>query len=335
VARTFRREFGHEPLYFFEEFSKEAVAAASIGQVHKARRGHQHFAVKVQYPGVSESLQSDLAVVKPLALRLFGLRENDVGDYFREVEERLIEETDYELELERSVELSSRCAHIPNVRFPRFFREFSSKKILTSEWIDAPTLDKFADSDASQELRDKIGQALWDFYDYQIHELRLFHADPHPGNFLVSDNKLVPLDFGCTKRIEGEFYHKHFAFLDPGLLSDRASLERSMRDMRLILPDDTEQDARRLIELCSRSVALLAKPFHQECFDFGDPTYLASIRELGEQIECEGFGPSTLRGARGSRHSLYVNRVYFGLYNLLARLRARVKTGQAWKITKV
>jgi len=327
VARTFKREFGHEPGYFFEEFSSDAVAGASIGQVHKARRARQYFAVKVQYPGVAESLRTDLAVVKPLALRLFGLRESDVEDYFREVEERLLEETDYQLELERSLELAGQCLAIPNLRFPRFYREFSSKKILTSEWIEGVTLDKFADSDAPQQLRDTIGQALWDFYHHQIHRLRFFHADPHPGNFLVSEQKLVVLDFGCTKKIEPDFYRRHFAFLDPAILRDTARLETAMREMRLILPEDSQWQVRRLVDVCRRFVALLAQPFHSEIFDFGDPSYLASIRELGEQSEREGFGPSTMRGARGCAHSLYLNRAYFGIYNLLARLRARVKTG--------
>ncbi len=326
VARTFRREFGREPLEFFDEFSREAVAGASIGQVHKARRGNLCFAVKVQYPGIADSLRSDLAVVKPLALRLFGLREEDVSDYFREVEERLMEETDYEHELERSLELTGQCACLAGVRFPKFFREYSSRRILTSEWIDGVPFDAYCDGNASQKERDRIGQALWDFYDFQIHELKRFHADPHPGNFLVSDGKLVPLDFGCTKQLDPHFHKRHFAFLDERLLEDDASLERALRELRILLPEDGSAQTRNMLDLCRRSIALLARPFHEGEFNFGDPEYLREIRYLGEQSEREGYGPKMLRGARGSAESLYVNRAYFGLYNLLARLRARVMT---------
>lgn len=326
VVRTFKREFAQEPLEIFDTFSREAVAGASIGQVHKATRGALSFAVKVQYPGVADSLRSDLAVIKPLALRLFGLREEDVAHYFREVEERLLEETDYLRELEHSIELSACCAHIEGLRFPRYYREFSSRRILTSEWIEGLALDKYCESDAPQHERDRLGQALWDFYHHQIHVLRRFHADPHPGNFLVSSGQLVPLDFGCTKTLDEHFYRCHFAFLDESLLEDRAALEQAMRQMRILLPTDSPREVQRLIELARRSIALLARPFHEGEFDFGDPSYLAEIRELGELSERQGYGPAMLRGARGSAESLYVNRAYFGLYNLLARLRARVLT---------
>ena len=112
VAQTFRREFGKGPEDLFDHFEKKASHGASIGQVHRARLKGRDYAVKVQYPGVAQSLKSDLAVVKPIALRILGLREADVDSYFREVEMRLLEETDYRHELERSVELTAASAHL-------------------------------------------------------------------------------------------------------------------------------------------------------------------------------------------------------------------------------
>ena len=323
VVRTFRREFGKGPLDIFDTFEPSAARAASIGQVHRATLDGRKFAVKVQYPGVAESLRSDLAVVKPIALRLLGLREHDVAQYFKEVECRLLEETDYAQELKRSMELSSACAHLEGLVFPSYHPEFSSARILTMGWVDGIPLDVYADSDATDGERNKIGQALWDFYSHQIHELRLFHADPHPGNFLISGGKLCALDFGCTKAIDEDFYQKQFAFLNPAMAHDQTKLIEAMEAMDLLIEADGPEDRQKLIAICKKSVELLAKPFRSERFHFGDPEFMASIYELGQENRTNE-ALQGLRGQRGSAHSIYVNRAFFGLYSLLSRLNATV-----------
>jgi len=285
----------------------------------------------VQYPGVADSLRSDLMVIKPIALQLLGLKEKDVAAYFTEVEARLTEETNYGLELERSQQLSSDCAHLENVAFPRYYPELSTSRILTMDWLDGLPLDRFADSAASQEERDRIGQALWDFYDYQIHTLRLFHADPHPGNFLaLQDGRLGILDFGCTKQIEEEFYYQQFRFLDPRLADDEAGLQKALHEMNVYLPEDDERTRELITEVAKESLHLLAQPFYGEEFDFGRQDFLQEIYEMGENNQ----RPDELRqmrGARGRADSIYANRAYFGRYSLPPPLRARVKTSlPAW-----
>jgi predicted unusual protein kinase regulating ubiquinone biosynthesis (AarF/ABC1/UbiB family) len=325
VARTFRREFGREPHELFDEFSREALHGASIGQVHKARKAGRDLAVKVQYPGVADSLKNDLRIVKPLALQVLGLRERDVAAYFAEVEERLLEETDYARELEKSQQLSAASAHLAHLRFPAYYPEWSSARVLTMDWVDGEPLDRFADGPANQAARDQIGQALWDFYHHQIHELRVFHADPHPGNFLIRDGDLWVLDFGCTKALKPEFYHLQFQFLDPALLDDAGRLERALESLNVILPDDDANFRQQIVLLCRGSLDLVGKPFRSETFDFGDPEFMQAIYDLGLESRNNEIVRSP-RGSRGSPHTIYVNRAYFGLYSLLARLRARVRT---------
>ncbi len=324
VVRTFRREFGRSPEEMFDRFSSSAAHGASIGQVHQASKGGRDFAVKVQYPGVADSLSSDLAVVKPIALRMFGLREEDLRPYFKEVEERLLEETDYHLELERSLELSSRCDHLPGLRFPSYYPEYSSRRILTMEWMNGLPLDRFADSDVAQEERDRIGQTIWDFYHHQVHVLGRFHADPHPGNFLIApDGAVVVLDFGCTKAIPPAFRRSYFKLLDHETLDDPDRFEESLEHLGILRPSDASQIRGAILESALVSTRLLARPFHTERFDFGDSSYMSSIVAMGETNRKNAAlmeaGP-----ARGSADSLYLNRAYFGLYSLMGRLRARV-----------
>ena len=325
VVRTFRREFGKDPREIIDTIEPQAAHAASIGQVHRATLRGRAFAVKVQYPGVAQSLRSDLGVVKPIALQILGLRERDVAAYFKEVEARLLEETDYEKELHSAMELSTACAHLPQIRFPEYHPEFSSRRVITMDWMIGEPFDVFADGPALQDHRNRIGQALWDFYAYQIHHLRHFHADPHPGNFLINGDHLCVLDFGCTKTIGPDFYSKQFAFLDPTLETNPARLAAAMESMDILLPSDTPAQRNHLTEFCKKSLELLALPFRMGHFDFDNPAFMKSIYELGEENQKNG----TLRGIRGQRGSadtIYLNRTFFGLYSLLARLRSCIKT---------
>lgn len=325
VRRTLEKEFGQSVETLFDSFTPEAAHGASIGQVHVATRAGQKLAVKVQYPGVADSMRSDLRVVKPVALQVLGLREEDIAHYFEEVETRLLEETDYHLELSRSQELAAACASLAHVRFPTYYPERCSRRVLTMDWIDGLTLDRFADGPASQAERDQIGQALWDFYAHQIHTLHLFHADPHPGNFLVSNGELWVLDFGCTRAITPEFHAKQFAFLNPELLEDDVKFEAALRSMEVLLPSDGPVEQRKVMDLARESIELLSRPFRTGRFDFSEPSFMRAMYEMGDANRQDQTLLS-LRGARGRAESVYLNRAYFGLFSLLHRLRAVVDT---------
>ncbi|MEO0416987.1 MAG: AarF/ABC1/UbiB kinase family protein, partial [Verrucomicrobiota bacterium] len=278
VVKTFRREFGQSPSEIFGSFTQQAVHGASIGQVHKATKGEQTFAVKVQYPGVGDSLKSDLAVVKPFALQILGLKERDIAPYLKEVEAKLLEETDYRVELKRSIDLSARSAHLAGIRFPKYYPEFSGARVITMDWLEGLPLDQFVAANPSQEQLNQVGQAIWDFYHFQIHELKQFHADPHPGNFLVdADNQVCVLDFGCTKEIPEDYHRDYFRFLDAALLDDPARFEAALRQLDLVTDEDSEYERRVIIENAMMGTRLLGRPFHEGSFDFGDQSYMESI----------------------------------------------------------
>ena len=94
--------------------------------------------------------------------------------------------------------MANACAHIPNLVFPKYYEAYSSERIITMDYMHGEHLSEFTAYNSNQELSNVLGQALWDFYMYQIHTLKQVHADPHPGNFLISKNgELIALDFGC------------------------------------------------------------------------------------------------------------------------------------------
>ncbi len=334
VVKTFRQSFGKAPTEIFDTFSKDAVNAASIGQVHQATLNGKKLAVKIQYPGVAESIKSDLRMVKPFAIRILNMNEKDIELYMQEVESKLLEEADYELELKRSIEISKACSHLPDLFFATYYPEYSSKKILTMDWLEGKHLSEFLKTNPPQAVRNRIGQALWDFYDYQIHTLRAVHADPHPGNFLFThEGKVGVIDFGCIKEIPQEYYDNYFIVINPYLLKDEATLLQTFKNLGFILPQDTPEQQKLFAGLFKGMIELLGKPFHQETFDFGNDAYFQEIYQYAENLaRTEELRKANQ--ARGSRHGLYINRTYFGLYSILNQLKANIRTSKPEFLSK-
>ena len=327
VLKTFQQVFGKRPSEIFDSFSQSAVNAASIGQVHVATLKGKKLAVKVQYPGVGNSVKSDLAMVKPIALSMFKLNAADYNEFIGEVQSRLLEETDYKLELERSMELSQKCKHIPNLIFPTYYPEFSGDKVLTMDWIEGKPLGEYLKSGSlTRQESQVIGQALWDFYHFQIHTLKSLHADPHPGNFIITeDKKLGVLDFGCVKEIPNTFYKIYFQLLNKDFLTDKVRQPKIFRELKFIYEDDTKADQDFFVGIFLQMVELLGRPFRTPEFDFSDMEYFAALYKFGEDIgSLKAFRDS--KKARGVKDALYINRTYYGLFNLLHQLKAKVNT---------
>jgi predicted unusual protein kinase regulating ubiquinone biosynthesis (AarF/ABC1/UbiB family) len=326
VVKTFQNYFKKNPTEIFEEFGKSAANAASIGQVHKATKGGKELAVKVQYPGVAESVRSDLKLVRPFATRLFNINDQELDQYMEEVEEKLLEETDYILEVKRSQEISKDCAHITDLFFPAYYPELSSERIITMDWLEGKHIKEFMLTDPDESIRSSIGQAMWDFYHHQIHVLKKVHADPHPGNFLMRSNgTLGVIDFGCVKEIPDEFYGIYFKLMSQELVMNDEQLVPLLMELNFLYPDDTAEERRVFTSVFKEMTTLLGKPFHTDSFDFSDPEYFNSIYALSERLS-KMKEIRNSRHARGSRHGLYINRTYFGLYQLLNQLGVKIRT---------
>lgn len=324
VLKTFKTNFGKTPYEIFDEFNATSVNAASIGQVHVAVKDGKKLAVKIQYPGVANSISSDLAMVKPIAIRMFNLQGKDSDKYFKEVEDKLIEETNYLLELEQSQEVVAACKKIENLVFPNYYSEFSSEKIITMDWMTGKHLSEFTKINTNPEVANKIGQALWDFYMYQIHILKKVHADPHPGNFLVNDeNQLVALDFGCMKQIPTDFYTPYFELIDKKVINDPKIFNDKLFELEILRKDDSAAEIAYFTEMFHDLLSLFTKPFQAETFDFSDESFFESIAQLGERFS-KDTNLRKMNGNRGSKHFIYMNRTFFGLYNLMFDLKATI-----------
>jgi predicted unusual protein kinase regulating ubiquinone biosynthesis (AarF/ABC1/UbiB family) len=327
VRKMFRQAFDQYPEDLFDSFSKEAVNAASIGQVHQGVIDGQKYAIKIQYPGVADSLKSDLRLISPVASRILGLKKSEIAPYLEEVELKLIEETDYHRELQNSKVIIEGCKQLNNLEFPEFINDLSNDRVITMSWMEGEPLSEWLKSNPDQAERDKIGQSLWNFYQHQIHKLKFMHADPHPGNFIITKaGKLGVIDFGCVKELPDEFYNAYMDLLKSGEKDvQSADFVKALYKLDLLSENDKLNAKELILSTFQRMFQLVGKPFFSETFDFSNDAYFQSIFEQGESLSKD----PALRGltARGSRHFIYFNRTYFGLYQLLNKIGAKVKTG--------
>ncbi len=328
VIKTFKKYFGKAPSDMFDTFDANAINAASIGQVHKATAEGKELAVKIQYPGVAESISSDLALVKPIAMSMFNIQAKDSDKYFTEVETKLFEETNYTLELAQSNEVAKACAHIPNLVFPKYYKQYSCERVLTMDWMTGKHLSEWVKTKPSQESANKVAQALWDFYMFQVHELKKVHADPHPGNFLVdAEENLIAIDFGCMKQIPDSFYKPYFELAETRNLNDPAVYKEKLYELEILLAKDTQAEIVYFSNLFYEILSLLTQPFQSDTFDFSDEQFFGKLAAIGERY-ANDKELRKMNVNRGSKHFIYINRTFFGLFSLLHDLKATVSTTQ-------
>jgi predicted unusual protein kinase regulating ubiquinone biosynthesis (AarF/ABC1/UbiB family) len=163
---------------------------------------------------------------------------------------------------------------------------------------------------------------------FQIHGLRKVQADPHPGNFLINKKaKLVAIDFGCIKKIPENFYGPYFDLSSREVLNDAKLFEQKLEALEILTKSDSKEERKFFTALFHQMLTLFTKPFQSEEFDFGDATFWDEIGDLAQQFTSQ----SELRkmnNNRGSKHFIYVNRTFFGLYSLLNDLKAKVEVNR-------
>ena len=203
AAKMVTDELGAPPERVFLDWDDIPIAAASVGQVHRAvTHDGREVAVKVQYPGVAESIDADLDNAEAF-YRLgtaFVLKGLDAKGLVDELRTRMRDELDYTLEARSQIEFGTHFAGHPFVTIPAVDLATSTKRILTTEWVDAMSWAEFEPT-AHSVARHHAGESIWRFAQHAIHRLGAFNGDPHPGNYRFgSDGGVTFLDFGLVKR---------------------------------------------------------------------------------------------------------------------------------------
>jgi predicted unusual protein kinase regulating ubiquinone biosynthesis (AarF/ABC1/UbiB family) len=310
------RELGAPIEHLFSEFDDEPVAAASIGQVHRAIARmpdgtERAVAVKVQYPGVADAIDADLRTADLLgALLALGFKSLNPEDMVAEIKERLREELDYSREAENQRLFAGFYRDHPFVHVPDVIDHLSTSRILTTELVSGSTFDDVLRW--PQDERDKAGEAIFRFVFRSLYRFRAFNGDPHPGNYLFhGDGRVTFLDFGLVK---------HFTEDEMSMFKDMVSAA--------VLEHDMEK-YRRIIE----GAGMLAPDAPVSTEEAGDyfAHFYEPVRESRSLTWTTDYATSIVRHtfdrtsaiaqyATVPRSFVFIQRINLGLYAILGQL---------------
>jgi len=260
VRKVIEEDLGGRVSDHFAEFEEEAFAAASIGQVHRARTDDgRDLAVKVQYPGIAEAVEADLRNLNlfvPLIKRIApGI---DTKSLLAEVRDRISEELDYELEAQSQRTIQRALRGHPFAFVPRVETALSSRRVLVSEYVEGRTFGQARE--LGEEERDRFGEILFRFFFSTLTHLSVALGDPHPGNYLLMDDgRVCFLDFGLVRHVDQEHLAGERALADAVFQRDAEGVRRTMAALGYIADPD-EFNAQRLLEQLLGAAEWLFEP---------------------------------------------------------------------------
>ncbi len=320
IAAQIERELGGPPEALFDEFHRTALAAASIGQVHRARTDDgRDVVVKVQYPGVDDAVDSDLAHLK-IALRASGLvrvPRAALDRVFTEVKARLHEELDYCNEADNVQFFRRAHADDERVVIPDVVGERSSQRVLTLTHEPGHHISELDELDFSQEIRDRLGETLFSIMTNQLFQMHAIHADPNPANFAFrSDGVVVLYDFGCVKHLDIEVMRAYLDTVRASLDERYDAVEAGLLRMGARNPDRPALPP----EFYKEWRDIFVEPFAADrAFDYG-------ASDLHHEVvkRIPGFLARHAASFQPPSELVFVDRVVAGHYGNLKNLRARV-----------
>ena len=313
-----RNELGDDPESIFAEFDKRAFAAASLGQVHRARlKTGEEVAIKIQYPGIARTIREDFRNLQPFLLpaRLTKDWEN-TKDQFEDLRMRLEQETDYELEASNLEKARPLFREDDGIIVPRVYTPFSTPRVLTMERLGGLHIDSFLARDPAQEERNDFARKLWRAWYRLMYAGRMYYADFHPGNFLfLDDGRLGVIDFGYVTQITDDIWDL-FRMMDRALTTGRQDDRIDAIKEWMWATDESSSDER--VRLGDAFADWCWRPRY--CggeFDFADEAnFRRGVDLFAEMVR--------KRYSRARPITPTISRQLFGIWSLMYRLKAKV-----------
>ena len=320
LHRVLGREYGKGWERRFAEFSDEPIAAASIGPVHRARtRDGRDLALKIQYPGVATSINSDVDNVAAL-LRMANVLplDIDVRGIANEAKRQLQQEADYIAE-GRFVEQYARLvADDPDLLVPRVHWDYTTARVMAMDFIDGVPLEQMARDDVPQKQRDRLGAALEHLLFRELFEFRVMQTDPNFANYLYQPDtgRLVLLDFGATQEFPAGFVENYRRITRAVIRGDRQAIAEQAVAIGYVEAGAPPERVKATVDV----ILLVCEPLrHRGRYDFGASDLTARARDLGFDLVVK---QGLLKAPPPA--TMFLHRKLAGMYLLVARLGARV-----------
>jgi predicted unusual protein kinase regulating ubiquinone biosynthesis (AarF/ABC1/UbiB family) len=320
VRRVLGREYGKGWEARFRDFDLEPIAAASIGQVHAAVAADgRALALKIQYPGVARSIDSDVNNVAAL-LRIARILpvELDVSGIVAEAKRQLRQEADYLLEAEHLRRYRKLVADEEAFEVPRVHADLTTRRVLAMDHARGQPIEELAARGVSQQRRDTAGRLLQGLVFRELFEFRFMQTDPNFANYLLAPEgeRIVLLDFGSARELAPEFSARYAHVCRAALAGDREAVRRAAVEIGYLDDGEREDRARGVVDL----ILLICEPIrHRGVYDFGRSHLAARARDAGLDLMFR----------RGFLHApppdtIFLHRKLVGTFLLCARIHARV-----------
>ena len=318
LKKTLNASWGENWLREFENFNVRPIAAASIGQVHRARlRDGRDVAIKVQYPGIARSIDSDIANVGAL-IRLSGLLPKgfDLAPYLEEARRQLREETDYLREGQKLRNFGSLLSNDARFCVPEFQDDWSTQNVLVMSFAHGAPIEEAAllpPDTRNQIAQDLINLLLRDLFDFGT-----IQSDPNFANYRYNSqtNQIVLLDFGATRHIDPKIVRHFRSLFRSGLDGDLNGIRNVAHDLGVLTPDVGPEHGARVLDMITTVFDAVRR---SETFDFADTAMSRKLQRAGMELAEDGFVPEP-----PPMDVLYVQRKIGGIFLLASRLRAQV-----------
>jgi len=319
VRKTIKNELGNYPEKIFSTFDTLAFAAASLGQVHHAtdNKGNQ-LALKMQYPGIDETLQQDMAMIKTAHKMI--PHSPLLEDMLEEIEDIIIQEVDYIQEANHLKWFREKMAHL-DITIPKVYEEYSSEKVLTMEYLEGLHLDEWLEKNPSQEVRNRVAQKLFDLYCYSFFELKIFQADSNIGNYLfMEDEQIAFLDFGCIKRVDDSFPSYMADLVEASIIEDKEKIIDAYIGLGMLKSHEDASIQKYYEQVYVPYSKWTALPYIEETFHFNKEKNFASsvmkenrimAREKEFKVESSDY--------------VYFSRGLYGLYKIFEQMDVTIE----------
>ncbi len=323
IEKVLKAELGDKYSHF-KDISRTPIAAASIGQVHKAVLHDKDVVLKVQYPGVAESIPSDmklLEIIMKQANFFQGKRETDLTSFFEEVKAVLMKEADYNNELMMHLLYKEKFKDSPYV-IPKAYEEYSTGKVLTQEYIEGVSFTQWLETNPELEVREKLSDLMMKLYLEEVFVHGMVQTDPNPGNFLITkDDRIALLDFGAVKVYSKEFITGYRDILIYAYNKDSEKIIE--QSIKLGFMDPREgQDVK---DIYLEMMEFLVESFRQDDhFDFTDKTFFAKSRDLSWEMtkRCKYSPPP--------KDLLFLHRKLAGVFIFIKKMDVKIRLKDYW-----
>ncbi|GAW83496.1 hypothetical protein, conserved [Plasmodium gonderi] len=316
LISVLKKEMGSDYEKKFDSFNYTPFASASIGQVHKAIINNKKVAVKIQYPGVYESIDSDIKNL--LFINQYTnliLKNLYIENLCREIKKELKCECDYINEAKYYALFKNIFQHSKYFYVPTVYSEYVTKHILVTSYVEGITLDEVAQR-CPQAIRDSIGQRILYLCLHELFVFKIMNTDPNLGNFLynVENDKLCLIDFGATRFYKNEFVDNYLRLVKASLEEDKSKIYHYSYELNFLTGKENEEMKNSHI----KSVILVGEPFKSSTYNFTNNDIAKQIYKLLPKIIYNRLVPP--------RSEIYtLHRKLSGAYLICMKLKARVK----------